>query len=140
MTDKIALPLPDGRWLVLDRATFDAALAEGAALMSQQATSSLTNSPATEPLIDAAAAEKLTGVPRSWFAEAARKGSIPTVWLGRYPRFRMSALIEALECRENRRTPMQGVRLSPQHFDHKDISRTATKNVAPDVAPGRAST
>ena len=52
------------------------------------------------PLLTAAEVADLLGVPKSWVYEQSRKGSIPTVTLGRYRRYRAEAIsrwIEELE-------------------------------------------
>ena len=41
----------------------------------------------TSPLIDAEGAADLLGVNRSWVMDAARRGQIPHVKIGRYTRF-----------------------------------------------------
>jgi excisionase family DNA binding protein len=46
------------------------------------------------PLLTADQVAKLLGVPASWVYEQSRKGSIPTVALGRYRRFRAEAIAE----------------------------------------------
>jgi hypothetical protein len=48
-----------------------------------------------EPLLTAEQLEEQTGVPASWYAEAARRGDIPHYRLGRYPRFRLSEIAAA---------------------------------------------
>jgi excisionase family DNA binding protein len=55
------------------------------------------------PLLTAAEVAELLGVPKSWVYEQSRKGSIPTVTLGRYRRYRAEAIstwIERLEAGE----------------------------------------
>lgn len=46
------------------------------------------------PLLKADQVAKLLGVPTSWVYEQSRKGSIPTVALGRYRRYRAEAIAE----------------------------------------------
>ena len=53
----------------------------------------------TERLLDAEDAGKMTEVPASWFLEAARQERIPHVRMGKYVRFRMSDVLQALEVR-----------------------------------------
>ena len=51
-------------------------------------------------LLTAGEVAELLGVPKSWVYEQSRKGSIPTVTLGRYRRYRAEAIsrwIEELE-------------------------------------------
>jgi len=49
--------------------------------------------------LDAEDAGKMTEVPASWFLEAARQERIPHVRMGKYVRFRMSDVLQALEVR-----------------------------------------
>ncbi len=46
----------------------------------------------SDPLLTAAEVGELLGVPASWVYEQARQGRIPTVPLGRYRRFRRTAV------------------------------------------------
>jgi excisionase family DNA binding protein len=46
------------------------------------------------PLLTAEQVGEMLGVPRSWVWEQSRKGTIPTVRLGRYRRYRREALEE----------------------------------------------
>ncbi len=91
MSDRIMLPLPDGRWLSLSPETFEAALAEGRAAVG-----------ATAPTGDAETlmgAEELAAVldlPLTWVEQKAREGKIPCIRAGRYVRFRRSAVEAAL--------------------------------------------
>lgn len=50
----------------------------------------------TGTLLTAGQVAKLLGVPRSWVYEQSRRGSIPTVTLGRYRRYRAEAIDEWL--------------------------------------------
>jgi excisionase family DNA binding protein len=45
-------------------------------------------------LLDAGQVATLLGVPKSWVYEQSRLGRIPTVALGRYRRYRRSAIVE----------------------------------------------
>jgi excisionase family DNA binding protein len=47
-----------------------------------------------DELLDAQAVAALLGVPRGWVYEQSRRGSIPTVTLGRYRRYRRAAVEE----------------------------------------------
>ena len=87
MTD-IALPLPDGRWLVLTREQFDAALAAGAELSAHHAPSSAVS----EPLLDAEQAGLQLAISPRWLEDSARAGIIPHHKLGRFLRFRVSEI------------------------------------------------
>jgi hypothetical protein len=58
-----------------------------------------------EPLLTAEQIEQQTGVPATWYAEAARRGDIPHYRIGKYPRFRLSEIATA--------TRKQGSALQP---------------------------
>jgi excisionase family DNA binding protein len=47
-----------------------------------------------DELLDAGAVAALLGVPKGWVYEQSRRGTIPTVTLGRYRRYRRSAVEE----------------------------------------------
>jgi excisionase family DNA binding protein len=51
----------------------------------------------TDRLLDAAEVAELLNVPKSWPLEQARAGRIPHVRLGRYVRFRESAIVAWVE-------------------------------------------
>jgi len=56
----------------------------------------LTMSRMRESLLTAEQVAALLGVPRSWVYEQSRRGTIPTVTLGRYRRYRGEAIQEWL--------------------------------------------
>lgn len=92
MSDRVLLPLPDGRWLALSRETFETALVEGCAAVASAA----APRQADEPLLDAdelAAALKLSV---TWVEQAAREQKIPSVQAGRWRRFRRADVERAL--------------------------------------------
>jgi hypothetical protein len=94
VSNRICVPLPDGRWLALDREAFAAALAAGAEMTAGAAPSS----PATaEPLLDADQAAAQMNVTARWLEDSARAGIIPHVKLGKFTRFRVSEI--AAHCR-----------------------------------------
>lgn len=64
-----------------------------------------------EKLLDADEAGEITGIPPSWFLETARQGKIPHIRAGKYVRFRMSDVIQALEIR-----PGQEANITPARF------------------------
>jgi hypothetical protein len=61
---------------------------------------------AQEPALTAEQLEALTNVPASWWAEQARKESVPHFKIGRYVRFRLS---EVLAATAYRRRPEQRI-------------------------------
>ncbi len=93
MSDRVLLPLPDGRWLELEQEAFEAALAAGAARMPN--TRAAAASP-TEDLVDAEQLADALKVPQTRLEDLARKGKIPIVRVGRYVRFSRRAVEAAL--------------------------------------------
>lgn len=89
MTDRVLVPLPDGRWLALSADVFQNALTEGARLSCSQDPSGTTQGHA-EPLVDADKAAEQLHVSARWLEDSARAGLIPHHKLGRYIRFRVS--------------------------------------------------
>jgi hypothetical protein len=94
MSNRICVPLPDGRWLSLDRDTFAAALVAGAEMT---AGSSSLSPAVVEPLLDADQAAAQMNVSARWLEDSARAGIIPHVKLGKFNRFRVSEI--AAHCR-----------------------------------------
>lgn len=52
----------------------------------------LAERPPVEPLIDAKAAAELLAVQPSWVLRETRAGRLPHIYVGKYPRYRASAL------------------------------------------------
>ena len=63
-----------------------------------------------DELLDAGAVAALLGVPKGWVYEQSRRGTIPTVTLGRYRRYRRAAVEEWI-----RRLEEEGSRPSGPH-------------------------
>jgi hypothetical protein len=89
MADRMAVPLPDGRWLALDRETFAAALAAGAEMAVSAPSPAAIGS---EPLLDADQTASQLNVTARWLEDSARAGIVPHHKLGRFIRFRVSEL------------------------------------------------
>lgn len=49
-----------------------------------------------DTILDADGMAAVTGVPASWFGEQARQGKIPYLRVGKYVRFRLNEVLEAL--------------------------------------------
>jgi hypothetical protein len=110
MADRIVVALPDGRWLALDRDSFEAGLAAGA-----NAVTGISPSPAiVEPLLDPEQTATLLGVTARWLEDSARAELIPHYKLGRFIRFRVSEV--ARHCRA------AGAEI-PQPTDHQSVAR-----------------
>ncbi len=78
--------------LALNDADFEEALTRGREIVPAASPS------ATAPqIVDAAGAEAATGVPASWWLEAARRGDVPHLRLGKYVRFDLTKVIEAAQ-------------------------------------------
>jgi excisionase family DNA binding protein len=92
MSDRIVVPLADGRWLALDRESFEGALVAGAEFALPKQPSSWK--PAEELLTAEQLAERLR-LPQSWIEEATRQGRLPFHEFGRYRRYSLPAVIEA---------------------------------------------
>ncbi len=82
--------------LVLDDAEFEAALQRGRELAFSSPSKQANG---TMQIVDAAGAEAATGVPASWWLEAARRGDIPHLRLGKYVRFDLAEVVEAVRRR-----------------------------------------
>lgn len=81
--------------LVIERATFLEALANGQKLMGGSATMR-RGEEKEATVLDADGISKRTGVPASWFLEAARRGKIPHLAFGKYIRFSLDDVVESL--------------------------------------------
>jgi len=94
MSDRILVPLANGRWLALSGEIFAEALAAGSAVMG--APRSATEGQDSEPLLDAETLGAALSLPPSWLEQAGREGRIPSVQAGRWRRFKRSAVERAL--------------------------------------------
>jgi len=72
---------------------FQVALERGLALAGSTATPPAANSDAPQRLCTAEQMEEHTGVPHGWFLEAARRGEIPHLRMGKYRRFDLHEVI-----------------------------------------------
>lgn len=81
------------RMLVLSNEVLHKALADGDALAGTTATAPTATA---DLVLDVDGMEARTGIPASWWAEAARKGIVPHVRAGKYVRFRLSEALDAL--------------------------------------------
>jgi hypothetical protein len=92
MTDRVLIPLPDGRWLGLTPEQFAEAEQSG-----RELTPALPSSTPTVGLDELLTAEQLearTNVPASWWEQAARERRVPHARIGRYVRFRFAEVAE----------------------------------------------
>jgi len=89
MSDRIVVWLPNGRALVLEAETYEAALAQGSKLCAAPADSG-------EPLLDAEQLAAELRIPATWIEQKAREGVIPSLEFGRWRRFRRSEVEAAV--------------------------------------------
>lgn len=100
----LLIPFNSG-WLALTYTQFDEAWTRGQEIMITQSNHEIVKE---DKILDADGMYKTTGVPASWFLEAARRGDIPCFQFGKYKRF---SLREVLECllSHDRHTDKQSV-------------------------------
>lgn len=79
--------------LALERETFERALARGRELMPSPIPAEAA---VAEEIATAEQMAKRTATPASWWLEAARKGTVPCLRIGKYPRFPVREALEAL--------------------------------------------
>ena len=89
MTDRIIVPLADGRWLALSREAFSDALEQGARLMPSPGTPEPQDGP---EWLSAKHMAELTGMSETYWQEEARCGRAPSRRFGRSLRFPVSYL------------------------------------------------
>lgn len=107
--DLILLPL--GPYcLALSREEFEKAIKLGSEIVGTVKTET-TIADTQDKLYTADQIAEMTQIPISWFLEQARQGKIPHVRAGKYVRFRMKDLIEALEIRPGHRASMAFAKL-----------------------------
>jgi excisionase family DNA binding protein len=94
MTDRVLVPLPDGRWLALESEVFRDALAAGAQAAGVPGLSDVAHD--GEALLDAEALASALSLPVTWLEQAAREKKIPSIQAGRWRRFKRSAVERAL--------------------------------------------
>ena len=95
MADMVIVPVPGIGCLALESEAYRKALAEGARL----AGTTPSAAQAEEPLVDADTLSAALAVPVTWIEQAARTGRIPSLGIGRYVRFRRSAVEAVLAAR-----------------------------------------
>jgi excisionase family DNA binding protein len=120
MSDRVLVPLSDGRWLALEPVAFREALEAGQRVMAPQSGSSSGGSP-DEPLLNAGELAKALQLPKSCVYERARTGAFPSVRVGKHVRFRRSAVLEALGAT----APQQVVMPKPMNLQVRKCVATA---------------
>ena len=94
MTDRVLIPLAGVGALLLDLATFEDGLADGAKLMASREAGG--GDAQHDALLDAAQLAAALAVPVSWIEQAAREGRIPSLSFGRWRRFRRAEVEAAV--------------------------------------------
>jgi len=89
-----------GQPLALTDEEFEAARLRGLKLMSLPAAGAASPAAGADEILDAAGMERRTDVPATWWAQAAREGTVPHLRWGKYVRF---VLREALEATKEKR-------------------------------------
>jgi excisionase family DNA binding protein len=95
-TERVLVPLPDGRWLALASDAFAEALRAGAEMLAAPGASDAAQAGDAEPLLDAEQLADRLALPVTWVEQAAREGRIPSVRAGRWRRFKRSAVERVL--------------------------------------------
>jgi hypothetical protein len=91
--------IPFGReYLALSREHYEEALRRGRELMPPAAP--LPETVEREEILDAAGMEERTGIPATWWLEQARRDAIPHIRAGKYVRFQLTAVLQALRSRD----------------------------------------
>lgn len=92
MPTHIAIPMLNGRWLVLDEASFAAGLVAGQELDANVGLESVKRAEA-RALLTAEETARVLGVDANWLLIRARRREVPFVKLGKYVRFDPQAVI-----------------------------------------------
>ncbi len=82
-----------GAFSALSSAQLEEALARGREILPTRPQHDAVED---DRVLDADGMNEMTGVPASWFLEAARRGDIPCLPFGKYKRFRLREVLECL--------------------------------------------
>lgn len=86
--------------LAMSAEQFQEALERGRSLAPSSAQPEMTTT--DDRIVDADGAASETGVPATWFLEQARRNTIPHLKFGKYVRFRLSEVLEAVTTNRRR--------------------------------------
>jgi excisionase family DNA binding protein len=97
-TDRVLVPLPDGRWLALPPDVFRQALEAGAQAMSSPAGAATGAAQPTEPepFLNAGELAQALNLPKSCVYERARSGHFPSHKVRKHLRFLRSEVLAAI--------------------------------------------
>lgn len=96
-------------WLAMSAEQFQEALERGRSLVPSPTRIEATRQEA-DRVLDAEGMQRQTGIPASWFLEQARKGAIPSLHAGKYRRFVVREVLEAIAAR---RPTTEATRVEP---------------------------
>ncbi len=96
----VLVPLPDGRALALELDEYRRAIERGHELIPATGQAQESAEATADEVLDAHGMESRTGVPASWWLEAARRGDVAHLRAGKYVRFEVGKALEGLRaCR-----------------------------------------
>ena len=121
MTDRVAVCLPDGRWLLLGEEAFAAALEAGRAI-SPPGVVPVAGQAEPEPWLTSAQLSALTQVGDTTLEAWAKQGVIPCIRAGKALRFRHSEVLAALRPRH------ADMRSAPHGKVHESYGRKTARN------------
>jgi hypothetical protein len=123
-----------GEFLALSPEQIEQALQRGRELMPRAAPSPAADG--RDQVLDAEGMEKATGIPATWFLEQARRGALPHLRAGKYVRFRLNEVLEALRADESTRT--RGPMLNGKRPTAQVVARRRYHSATTSRAPGVA--
>lgn len=105
MVDVVLISL-NGELLALDLAAFEEARQRARELLPSPSPSAAPAATSDE-ILDAEGIAQRTGVPASWFEQAAREGRIPCLHFGKYVRFDLKQVLETLASGARKAEPVR---------------------------------
>ena len=100
MTDLVAIPLPDGRWLALPADVLSTGLARAASMGLGAATTVATGtSSSPEKWLTSEELQALTGIHSTSWEARARSGEVPCIRVGKALRFKLGDVEAAVRAK-----------------------------------------